>query len=105
MADSLASLRGKIAAFTRAALPDQRRFTRAGREALAGKFASQARAMGPCSDAELERRIKALKSAHYSRLALASAKSRRKIGRSDDAGAAETITGEETSDAEHNDTP
>lgn len=78
MSNSLASLRGRIAAYSRAALPDQARFTEAARDALAGKFALQARAFGACDDVELERRIRALKSAHYSRLALASAKARQK---------------------------
>lgn len=78
MSNTLATLRGRIGAFSRAALPDQARFTEAARGALAGKFADQARSLGPCDDVELGRRVSALKSAFYSRLALASVKTRAK---------------------------
>jgi len=78
VSDTLATLRGRIAAFSRAALPNQPRFTEAARRALSGKFERLALAMGPCDGAELDRRVSALKSAHYSRLSLASAKARRR---------------------------
>jgi hypothetical protein len=78
VSDTLASLRGRIAAYSRAAQPDQARFTEAARGALASKFEREALSLGPCDGVELARRVSALKSAFYSRLALASVKTRAK---------------------------
>ena len=111
MADGLASLRGRIGAYALAAQHDPKVYTAAARAASPGSLSYWEARVDPESHlppAERARRAEAARKEHFARLAMKSARARsrrKKNGRSGDGGAAETITGEETSDAEPNDTP
>jgi hypothetical protein len=73
------SIRARIAANTRWAFAaDRTAATAAARAAAAGRFEREVDPDGNLSSAERARRAASLRTAHYQRMALASAKKRRK---------------------------
>ncbi len=73
------SLRARIAANTRWAFtPDRRAATAAARAGLAQRWEREVDPEGTLPPDERARRVESLRKAHYSRMALASAKKRRR---------------------------
>jgi hypothetical protein len=68
-----ASLRARIGAYAQHAAHDTRETTRAARAAFNSKFEHQVDPDGVLPEAERQRRAQAARSAHFARLALASA--------------------------------
>ena len=104
--DSLARIRGRIGGLALASQRDPRKYTARARATFLDRFNHEVDPDRVLPPSERARRAEAAKKLHFTRLALKSAKARSrrmKNGRSV-GGAAETITGEETSDAEPNDT-
>ena len=75
---SLASLRGRIGAFVLHSRYDSRELTASAREAFEKRFLDQVDKDRVLSEGERNRRAQHAKTAHFSRLPLASAKARAK---------------------------
>ena len=75
---SEASLRGRIGAYTLHALHDPKKTTRAGRAAFLRKFEDEVDPERVLPEAERLRRAQYARKAHFAKLALKSARARRK---------------------------
>jgi len=76
--NGLASLRGRIGGLALAASRDPKLYTRRAREAFLSSFEQQVDPQGRLPAVERNRRALAARRLHFARLALASAKARRK---------------------------
>jgi hypothetical protein len=81
MTPSERALRARLAAFALHAQRDPRETTRAGRTAFLGRFEDEVDPDRALPEAERRRRAEAAKRAHFTKLALRSARARRRADR------------------------